>query len=337
MEVKKTDADIIWVTNMIDAVRRVPPQHHELLRPRYSATSVWTSTSNGVDYEAHVDRRQAPNAPSLIVLDKKTGALLGEEAVGAQPAHLPQQLVVTRLPEDGRSTSWRSSAGPDGWHLRIQAGAGEGRRRLRSILQEAWRFDCNPQGLPQVRTDGNPPQVRDPQRTERGARDAGGLERARVYTAIGQDPEHGEGVGNLTCIDANGKEVWSYRKINRSMTTLSIVDDLVFVADYSGFVYCLDANTGKEYWKHDTSGHIWGSTLVADGKVFVGSEDGFLTVIPATKKYDQSNVKEIDMTSPIYSSPIVAQGVLYVATHTHLFAIKTSEAGESNSGDKDDK
>ena len=27
------------------------------------------------------------------------------------------------------------------------------------------------------------------------------------------------------------------------------------------------------------------------------------------------------MTSPIYSSPIAANGTLYIATHTHLFAI----------------
>jgi outer membrane protein assembly factor BamB len=68
-------------------------------------------------------------------------------------------------------------------------------------------------------------------------------------------------------------------------------------------------------------GHIWGSTLVADGKVHVGNEDGYLTIIPATREYEKESVLEIDMTSPIYSSPIAANGVLYVATHTHLFAL----------------
>ena len=51
----------------------------------------------------------------------------------------------------------------------------------------------------------------------------------RVYVAIGQDPEHGEGVGILTCIDATktgditqtGK-IWSYDKIHRSISTVSI-------------------------------------------------------------------------------------------------------------------
>ena len=143
-----------------------------------------------------------------------------------------------------------------------------------------------------------------------------------VYAAIGQDPEHGEGIGNLSCVDAKGKEVWSYRKINRSMSTLAIADGLLFAADFSGFVYCLDAKTGEEYWIHDTKGHIWSSPLVADGKVFIGNEDGYMTILPARKEYDEKkDLVEVDMVSPIYSSAIAANGVLYVATHTHLFAI----------------
>ena len=105
------------------------------------------------------------------------------------------------------------------------------------------------------------------------------------------------------------------------MSTLSIHDGLLFAADYSGFLYCIDAATGEEHWKYDTSAHIWGSTLVADGRVYVGIEDGFMVTVPATKTLDEKAVKEIDFGVPIYSSPIAANGVLYVATHTHLFAI----------------
>ena len=105
------------------------------------------------------------------------------------------------------------------------------------------------------------------------------------------------------------------------MSTSSIADGLLYVADYSGFVYCLDARTGEEQWVHDTMAHIWGSTLVADGKVYIGNEDGYMTILPADKEYSKDRVVEIDMTSPIYSSPIAANGVLYVAIHTHLFAI----------------
>src|SRR5439155_1445848 len=90
---------------------------------------------------------------------------------------------------------------------------------------------------------------------------------------IALNKKTGEGVGNLTCIDATktgditgtGK-IWSYDKIHRSISTVSIDPDsgLLFVGDFSGYVYCFDAETGKLYWTHDMKAHMWGSTLVAD-------------------------------------------------------------------------
>ena len=88
-------------------------------------------------------------------------------------------------------------------------------------------------------------------------------------------------------------------------------------------VYCLDAKTGKEHWVHDTKAHIWGSPLLADGKVVIGNEDGILTILPLATTLDPAKVVEVDMHSPIYSSAITANGVLYVGTHTHLYAIGT--------------
>jgi outer membrane protein assembly factor BamB len=67
--------------------------------------------------------------------------------------------------------------------------------------------------------------------------------------AVGQDPEHGEGVGILNCIDATKTgditktaKIWSFDKIHRSLSTVSITPDgLLFVGDFSGFLHCLDA------------------------------------------------------------------------------------------------
>ena len=88
----------------------------------------------------------------------------------------------------------------------------------------------------------------------------------------------------------------------------------------------MDAATGEQIWRHDTMGHIWSSPLLADGKLYIGNEDGYMSIIPAGREYDKKAVAEIDMTSPIYSSAVAANGVLYVASHTHLFAI--AETGE---------
>src|SRR5438128_2547629 len=113
----------------------------------------------------------------------------------------------------------------------------------------------------------------------------------RVYIANGQDPEHGEGVGHLYCIDATKRgditvsgRVWHYDKIRRSISTASIADGLLYIPDFSGFLRCLDAKTGQMYWTHDMFAAVWGSTLLADGKVYLGDEDGDITILQAGKQ-----------------------------------------------------
>ena len=325
MDVAATDADILWVYNMIDELG-VFPHNITTSSVLLAGDLLWVTTSNGVDY-GHVET-PAPQAPSLILMDKNTGELLGEEASGlssrifhsnwSSPTYLRTddvELCIFGGP-DGVCYAFEKTPidGPDGW----------------PVLKEAWRYDCNP---PEYREkDGKKITYTDrygPSEILGTPITYDGL----VYCVIGQDPEHGEGIGNLTCIDPTGKEVWSYRDINRSLSTMAAMDGLLFVADFSGFVYCFDAKSGELQWRHDTKGHIWASPMVADGKVYIGNEDGFMTILPATnrffdedgnpREYDpKKDMVEVDMISPIYSSAVTANGVLYVATHTHLYAIE---------------
>jgi outer membrane protein assembly factor BamB len=151
-----------------------------------------------------------------------------------------------------------------------------------------------------------------------------------LYIAVGQDPEHGDGVGCLTVIDvakalAKGGDVtdsalaWRDTSIGRSISTASLLDGLLYLSDYRGEVRCYDAKTGKIHWAHDTKAHIWGSTLVADGKVYVANEDGILTILKTGTTLQI--IREIDFRTPIYSTPVAANGTLFVATMTHLYAI----------------
>ena len=115
----------------------------------------------------------------------------------------------------------------------------------------------------------------------------------RVYVAIGQDPEHGEGVGRMVCVDATktgditktGIDLGVPRHPPQHLDRLdrSRHPGCCSSAISPGFVHCLDAETGKLYWTYDMKAHMWGSTLVADGKVYVGDEDGDFVVLAANK------------------------------------------------------
>jgi outer membrane protein assembly factor BamB len=126
----------------------------------------------------------------------------------------------------------------------------------------------------------------------------------------------------LSCIDPlTGKPKWTYKEIGRSISTPSIKDGLLYIAEYNGNLHCLDAKTGEVHWIHETRSRIWGSTIVADGKVFLPTEDGDLHILATGK--EKNVLSTVNFGAPIYSSPIVANNVLYVATMTHLYAIGT--------------
>ena len=109
--------------------------------------------------------------------------------------------------------------------------------------------------------------------------------------------------------------------MGQSLSTVAVEDGLVYAADTTGFVRCLDAATGAEYWSHDTEGNIWGSPLAADGKVYIGNASGSFTILAAGKQ--KKVMAQIDLVGQqIFSSAVPANGVLYVCTDKYLYAIE---------------
>jgi outer membrane protein assembly factor BamB len=148
----------------------------------------------------------------------------------------------------------------------------------------------------------------------------------RVYIGNGQDPEHGEGVGHFYAIDPTKRgditqsgKVWQFDKIRRSISTAAIVDDLVYVADFSGFLHCLDAKTGQEYWVHDVFAAVWASPFVVDGRVYLGDEDGDVVVLQAGKELKV--LHEMNMGSAVYGTVVPANGTLFLNNRSQLFAL----------------
>jgi len=312
------DADIIWRFDMREELG-VFPHNITNCGPLVVGDLVVVTTSNGVDW-THTSIPN-PKAPALAVLNKNTGELISEEASGVSARTL--------------HSNWSSAAfGVAGGQEMIVFGGGDGicygydTKPVKdaegiNILKELWRFDCNPE---HYRMKGGKPLK---YATPEGPSEVIATPvfvNERVYVPIGQDPEHGEGLGYMVCIDPTKRGditktglVWGYDKIQRSLSTPAIKDGLLFVGDYSGFVHCLDAATGKPHWVYDTKSHIWGSAMLADGKVHLGTEDGDFIIFEA--KPTLKVVAKVDMRSPVYNSPIAAGGTIFLATHTHLYAL----------------
>lgn len=318
VELTNGHADILWIYDMREELG-VFPHNVSSCSPLVVGDLLYVSTSNGVDWSHN--NIPAPFSPALVALNKTTGELVGEEA--------------SQVSERVLHASWSSPAYGDinGTPLIIWGG-GDGicygfepkpvvGSEGYEILNEVFRYDANP---PEYRMkEGKPIKYA----TYPGPSEIIStvvVHDNKAFALIGQDPEHGDGVGMLSAIDASmkgditGKAIWTYKDIGRTVSTPSIYNGMIFVAEYDGDIHCLDLDTGKVNWVHATDSRIWGSTLVADGKVYLPNEDGQLVVLAATKEKEE--LATVEFFTPIYSSPVVAKDVLYVATQTHLYALK---------------
>jgi outer membrane protein assembly factor BamB len=260
---------------------------------------LFVSTSNGQD-ESHVNI-PSPRAPAIIAVNKNTGALVWEDN-SVEDRILHGQWSTPAVGEIGGVVQVVSAQG-DGWVRGYTAETG----------QKLWEFDTNPKDSVWPRT-----------RNELIATPV--IFQNRVYIANGQDPEHGEGIGHFYAIDPTKRGditqsglIWHYDGIRRSISTAAVADGLVYISDFSGFLHCLDANTGRPYWTHDTFAAIWGSPFVADGKVYLGDEDGDVVVLEHGK--EKKVLAEMNMGSAVYATPVPANGTLFLNNRNELYAL----------------
>jgi outer membrane protein assembly factor BamB len=314
------DADIIWRYDMMDELG-VFPHNASNCNIILLGDMLYVCTSNGQDW-THVNV-PSPNSPSFVALAKKDGKLAGEDDAQIGPRILHGQ--------------WSSpSIGRVNGKPQVFFGGGDGtlysfaaqpvKEGDTDVLKKIWWFDCVPAEY-RVK-DGKPikyPAAEGPSEIN----STPVFYKGRVYVAIGQDPEHGEGVGRLVCIDPTGtgdvtktKMIWDYKGIKRSISTVSIdpANGLLFIGDFSGFVHCLEAETGKLVWIHDMKAHMWGSTLVSDGKVYVGDEDGDFVILASSR--EKKVISEVNLGYPVYGTPVVANGVMYVMNQSYLYAFQ---------------
>lgn len=313
------DADIIWRFDMREELG-IFPHNITTCGPLIAGDKIVVTTSNGVDW-THTTIPN-PRAPALVMLDKNTGKLVGEESVGVSSRTLHSNWSSACFGDVNGQGQVIFGAG-DGWCYGFSTQPVKDTDGT-DILKNLWKYDCNPAEYRMK--DGKALKYA----TENGPSEVIATPvfyKNRIYVPIGQDPEHGEGLGNFSCIDATKTgditktgTIWSYRGIARSLCTPAIYNDLVFVGDFSGFIHCLDAETGKLYWKYDTKSHIWASPMVADGKLYLGTEDGDFLILAAEK--EMKVISKVDVRSPVYSSTVAANKTLFVTTPTHIYAVQ---------------
>lgn len=287
---------------------------------------IFVLTGNGIDEHGKVP---APKAPSLVCLDKNTGKVIwsdnspGDGIIEGQWA----SPLVVEIAGHGQVIAPMG----DGWIRSFGARTGE----------LIWKFDTNPKAT-----------IQRPDRRDRNGLFATPLFDGR-HVYIGNSPHPATGAGGpawLYCIDPTGKGdispelqagpgkgkpnpnsgmVWGFGgRLNKRMRfggtlgNVAVHDGLVVAGTIRGYVYCLDAKTGQLLWIHDTLAEIVGSPLIVDGKIFVAAEDQVCILALAR---DRKILGVIESDELLQTSPVFANGALYLAARNTLYAIAGQE------------
>lgn len=316
----------IWAVDMM-AQLGVFPCHMTPCSPVGFNNFIYVITANGIDRGRKLI--SAPDAPSVVCFDKRTSKVIWSDNSPVENVLHGQWSSPAIATINGR-TQVIAPLG-DGWVYGFDARTGE----------KIWWFDSNNKGTiwPTTRNEliATPVVVGN-----------------ECYIANGQEPEMGEGPGHLWCIDItkrgdisrelsnakpnpNSGVIWDFQgidvnkngkierseRMNRSISTVAIANDLVFAPDYAGIIHCLDAKTGEPQWSYDMEAAVWGSPLVVDGKVYLCNEEGYVAIFEVSRRMKLIGIR--NMGSSCYCSPVFANDTLYIMSRERVFAVKESK------------
>jgi outer membrane protein assembly factor BamB len=314
------DADILWVCNLTTeaGIWSHDGAHASIL---IHGDYLYLNSCTGVDNTHKVIR--TPDAPSLVVLDKKTGRLVARDDEHIAPNIFHNTWSSPSLVEiNGRPLIFFAAGNGVVYAFEpISPTAKTGGELLK--LKKVWQFDFDP-AAPKADIHKYLSNRRE------GPSNLYGMpvvNQNRLYVAGGGDIWWGKNEAWLKCIDptktgditTNGL-VWSYPLERHVLSTPAVYDGLVFISDSGRKMHCVDAGTGKPYWTQEIKGEVWASPMVADGKVYLGTRSGEFWVFAASK--EKKVLSMVDFGSPISATATAANGVLYITTMNHLYAVQ---------------
>jgi outer membrane protein assembly factor BamB len=134
---------------------------------------------------------------------------------------------------------------------------------------------------------------------------------ARHFIAVEPPARSGEGP----------KLVWSSQDRGSVpyVPTVLARDGRLFLVHDKGTLVCLDARSGAEVWSKNLRCLFTASPVLIDGKIYAPNEQGDVYVYAAAPTYQL--LAKNSLGEPVFASPAVANGRLYVRGKQHLFCV----------------
>jgi outer membrane protein assembly factor BamB len=116
--------------------------------------------------------------------------------------------------------------------------------------------------------------------------------------------------------------VWRYNKGTAYVPSPIAVGDYVYLMTDAGLLTCIDAVTGERKYEGGRvpiPATFFASPVAFNGVIVLTSEDGDSFVIKAGPVHEVIRTNTVG--EPVYASPAIAAGTIYIRGERHLFAI----------------
>ena len=130
--------------------------------------------------------------------------------------------------------------------------------------------------------------------------------------------------GRVTARNAEtGEQIWGYETEDSVLTAVAYRNGFVCFGSRDGGVYALNAADGALGWKADIGYAVLSSPAVTEDSVYVGADNGIIYKIEADSGHVvwQFDTNRITGGKPIYSSPAIANGKLYIGLRDYLLCL----------------
>lgn len=130
--------------------------------------------------------------------------------------------------------------------------------------------------------------------------------------------------GRVTARNAQtGEQIWEYEAEDSVLTAVVYRNGLVHFGSRDGGVYALNAADGVLSWKVDIGHAVVSSPAVTTDAVYAAANNGIIYKIDigTGRVVWQFNTDKINEGEPIYSSPAIANGKLYIGLKDYLLCL----------------
>lgn len=128
------------------------------------------------------------------------------------------------------------------------------------------------------------------------------------------------GSGDLK--DSKDLLMWRYNKGAAYVPSPIAIGDYLYLLSDAGLMTCIDAVTGERKYEGGrvpVPATFFASPVAFDDKILLTSEDGDSFIVKAGPVHEVLRTNSVG--EPVYTSPAIANGTIYIRGEKHLFAI----------------